>query len=99
MSKYLTWKQLSRFAGKDLWIKIYNYADEYPYYIKVNSVTRNLVRYTGIAADALEHPYYSVEFAIREYSEDPCYISIVNPLQVYSTEELTEILDENVIPY
>lgn len=96
---YLTWKHLNKFAGKDLWVLVYDYEDEYYYYIQVHSVTEDLVRYSAIAADAIEHPYYDVEFAIREYSEDPCYLSIINPLQIYSTEELNEILAENAIPY
>ena len=105
VGKHITWKDFPKFAGKDLWILVYDYDNSAYYYIKILSET-NLgdIRYNRILARVVQESIYESNYdwyldsMYAIYCSKPELFTVIRPLEILSTEEVLEALYTDMIP-
>lgn len=97
-----TTNEFDAFVGKDLWVRVYNKYDECEYYIKLERYTEDGVRYRQVSTSVVDDGFGWYDG--RDFGWD-CYqdfddffysIRIVQPLDVYTTDELIEMNNSGI---
>lgn len=93
--------KFDRFIGKDLWVKVSEYGG-FPKYIRVLSQDDFYVRYNKIDSGYIDF-HYGIEeddidfFFNTEYTSHVDIFTIVKPMEIMTTEEAEDILEQNPV--